>query len=142
MNGGFDVALRVAQALGIETYGISCWDDARRKYACSMPKYLQRERLVHGLEDVEASFLYKFLIPGYLEQALRHGSCPCDSKDPIPSYQRLGINMEHFAALELNNAEFLGDAVLEIEVASWLFRTYPDYSPNKMVQSLLTTLHT
>lgn len=50
--------------------------------------------------------------------------------------------MEHFAALELNNAEFLGDAVLEIEVASWLFRTYPDYSPNKMVQSLLTTLHT
>lgn len=87
---GFDAGLKAAVALGVETYGVTSWDQFRSKYAARLPKFLKKTRYVHGEKAVSEAFNYTFKNANYLEQALRHGSCLVDEQDPIPSYQRLG----------------------------------------------------
>lgn len=114
-HGGFEVGWKVAVKLGVNTFGINSWNEVRGKY--QTPQFVQKTRNVRNITEVEAIFEYSFRLPGYVEQALRHGSCTVDPLDPIPTYQRL---------------ELLGDAVLETVVAFWLFDTYPQYDPDRL----------
>lgn len=114
---GFDAGLKAAVALGVETYGMTSWDVARSLY--HQPKFLSRKRYIPAEEPVLEAFEYRFHNPNYLVQALQHGSCPIDETDPIPSYDRL---------------ELMGDAVLEIEVAMWLYDRFPDYGPDRLTK--------
>lgn len=104
-------------ALGVETYGMTSWHAARTIY--HEPRFLAKKRFVAGEDAVYEAFGYRFNNSNYLLQALQHGSCAIDESDPIPSYDRL---------------ELVGDAVLEIEVALWLFKTYPQYDPDRLTK--------
>lgn len=59
----------------------------------------------------------EFKNPKLLEEALTHRSFLNETKDTIPSNERL---------------EFLGDAVLELLVSNYLFKTFPDFPEGKL----------
>lgn len=64
------------------------------------------------MQDLYRILNYTFQNPALLEQALTHAS-----KDVGYSYERL---------------EFLGDAVLELVVSTYLFRKYPQYNEGQL----------
>lgn len=64
-----------------------------------------------------ANLLTNFNNEKLLEEAYTHRSYLNESKEPVPSNERL---------------EFLGDAVLEIVMSEYLFQNYPSYPEGKL----------
>lgn len=68
-------------------------------------------------KNLEKILKIKFNNPQLLEEALTHRSFLNETKEEIPSNERL---------------EFLGDAVLELLVSGYLFNTFPQYPEGKL----------
>ncbi|KAH6691800.1 hypothetical protein BKA61DRAFT_584810 [Leptodontidium sp. MPI-SDFR-AT-0119] len=82
--------------------------------ACSRPDY-EGEKSIIGLEDLESLLGYRFRDRRLLREALTHPSCENDAE--TSSYQRL---------------EFIGDAVLDMIVVSYLVDHAPQLSHGRM----------
>lgn len=72
-----------------------------------------------SLEAFQQRIGYRFRNPGLLLRALTH-----------PSY----VNEHPEAGLDNQRLEFLGDAVLGMAVADWIFRHYPEFQEGEMTR--------
>ncbi|KAI0220906.1 Dicer-like protein 1 [Massospora cicadina] len=107
---GRSKTLSCAKSLGIPIGEVYCWDDFRKQYTpVETDNYKPLKLLDVG--KIQSIIGYTFNNANLLVEAFTHASY---LHAETPSYQRL---------------EFLGDAVLDYFVVSYLFHKYPDVSP-------------
>lgn len=87
------------------------------------------------LRAVQANLNYQFERPELLELAVTHPSYA--HEHPKDSGQE-GMSENHHN----QRLEFLGDAVLDFLVASWLYRTYPDFPEGPLTRLRATLVRT
>lgn len=72
------------------------------------------------MKTLEEKLGYTFQDPGLLENALTHSSCANESRGRLSSNERL---------------EFLGDSILGMVVADYLYRTHPDLPEGELTRT-------
>lgn len=72
------------------------------------------------MKTLEEKLGYTFQDPGLLENALTHSSCANESRGRLNSNERL---------------EFLGDSILGMVVADYLYRTHPDLPEGELTRT-------
>ena len=110
----------VTKFVSHKTHSMTKWSDyfdayEVPDYQTAHPTAVQRD-LAAKVQSVNP---YVFQHPTVLASAFNHPSCPPTWSRGLPSYQRL---------------EFLGDALLEIAVVSYLFYKYPDKDPQWLTE--------
>lgn len=112
-NPSLSVSLQAAVQLGVPLEGIRVWSDFYRIFTRPLSRYdaTLRETNIQRVTDIVG---YQFKDPALLVEALTHASVPISS---VPCYQRL---------------EFLGDAVLDFCVTTYLFRKYVTAPPGQL----------
>ncbi|KAJ9053924.1 Dicer-like protein 1 [Entomophthora muscae] len=116
VSAGRSKTLRCFKALGIPIGEIYCWEDFKKSY---IPPEMPDAYRSHELLDtakIESIIGYSFKNVNFLVEAFTHASY---LNATTPSYQRL---------------EFLGDAVLDYFVVSYLYHKYPHVSPGGITE--------
>lgn len=111
-HGGMCNVLRVMKRLHFNMPEITGWSDFWRSYASSVPSQETPCNLSPStIEAVQELTGCRFLRPALVAEALTHGSL---SNQESTTYDRL---------------EFLGDGILDFNVAWYIFKAYPNLSP-------------
>ena len=87
------------------------------------------------LRAVQANLNYEFKEPALLELAVTHPSYAHEHPENLGPD---GVNEDHHN----QRLEFLGDAVLDFLVASWLYRTFPDFPEGPLTRLRATLVRT
>ena len=77
------------------------------------------------IKELEKAIKYRFRHKNLLFQALTHKSSLPNSKESTSIYQQNGNN---------ERLEFLGDAVLDLVISNYLYRSYPNYQEGELTK--------
>ncbi|KAJ9078333.1 Dicer-like protein 1 [Entomophthora muscae] len=113
---GRSQTISCAKSLGIPIGDVHCWDDFKANYVLPEQPNTYESKCLLDTAQIESIIGYTFKNINFLVEAFTHASYP---HAVTPSYQRM---------------EFLGDAVLDYFVVSYLFKKYPNVSPGGITE--------